>query len=763
MSTGTDTTLSVAVGGMTCGACAARVEKRLNSLDGVEAVVNYASERARVRARPGIPVDDILEAVRATGYTAEALDEHRPAAREDDQAERQVVSLRRRLLVAFLLFMPVGELSLLFSLFPEYRFPFWQALLLLLAAPVITWCAWPFYRAAWRAARHRTSTMDTLVSLGILAATAWSLVAMFVIPPSDASGTLLERLTTLSSALYFEVAAGVTTFLLMGRYFEATWRRRTGHVLRSLAEVGAADAAVLDAKGIERRMPTAMLAVDDLIVVRPGETIATDGIVHAGQSAVDRSSMTGESVPVDVGEGDEVLGGTICLQGRIVVRATRVGQDTQLATMLEMVEDAQNQKAAAQRLADRIAEIFVPAIIAISLATLAGWLLAGAAPEKAFSAAIAVLIIACPCALGLATPAALLVATGRGARLGVFFKSYEGLEASRRVDTVVFDKTGTITSGSMAVTDVAAANGHTKAEVLRWAAAVEQASEHPLARAIVAEAQPSGALPPVTEFEALPGMGARGRVSGRLVEIGRRLLVDPAVVSTPLGLRTRWNEWQQTPATAVLVSLDGEIVGGIAASDSVRPTAAAAVARLRALGMRVLLLTGDNPAAAAAVAAEAGIDEVISEAMPQDKAAIVERLRGEGRVVAVVGDGINDAAALALADLGLAVGTGTHVAQAAADLIIMRDDLRAVPTAIGLARATIRTIRGNLVWAFCYNVAAIPLAALGYLNPLIAGAAMAMSSALVVWNSSRLDRFRPDEADADASTLPRPRQPEAAW
>ncbi len=748
MSTVTETSLSLTVGGMTCGACAARVERKLNSLDGVEAIVNYATERARVRTTGDVAVEDLVQAVRSAGYSADAIDAESPTlAWDDDDAERQVRSLRRRLLVAVLLFMPLGDLSLAFSLFPEDRFPLWQVLLLVLAAPVVTWCAWPFYSSAWRAARHRTTTMDTLVSLGILAATAWSLYAMFRVTAVEASGGLLERLGQPAGGIYFDVAAGVTTFLLAGRYFEATWRRRTGNVLRSLAEVGAKDVAILDAKGIERRLPVTMLAVDDRFAVRPGETIATDGVVIAGESSVDRSAMTGESLPAVAASGDEVAGGTVCVDGRLVVRATRVGRDTQLAQILRLVEDAQNQKAGVQRLADRIAQVFVPVVLTVSLLTLVGWLATGHTTEQAFSAAIAVLIIACPCSLGLATPAALLVATGRGATLGIFFKGYDGLESSRRVDTVVFDKTGTLTDGRMRVHDVAAAGGFSRQDVLRWAGAVEQSSEHPLGRAIASTASlDAGPLPEVVGFRALPGLGVSGQVDGCLVVVGKPRLVDPSADRTPLGLRSRWNEWRTESAAAVLVSHADAVVGGIAVTDTIRPSAAPSVSRLREMGMRVVMLTGDNAGAAGRVAASVGISEVASDALPQDKNDVVTRLRAEGRVVAMVGDGINDAAALARSDLGIAVGTGTDIARAAADIIVMRSDLRAVATAILLARATIRTIRGNLLWAFAYNVAAIPLAALGLLNPLIAGAAMACSSAFVVWNSSRLDRFDPDAA-----------------
>ncbi len=737
-----DTEVSLAIGGMTCGACAALIQRRLNGIEGVEAKVNYASERARVILPPDTSMQRLVDEIEGAGYSAEPVSDLAPP---DDAAEadRRVRFLGRRLLVSALLFMPLCDLSIIFWLFPAMRFSGWQWLLIVVAAPVLTWAAWPFYRAAIRGARHGSSTMDTLVSLGILSATCWSLYAMFwrdtATTPRSALFVIFHQT---GGAIYLDVAAGVTTFLLAGRYFEAWSRRRTGNALRSLAEVGAKDVALVDATGREHRIPVGELAVGDRFVARPGETLATDGEVLAGQSTIDRSLMTGESLPLDVGPGDRVVGGTVSVGGRLVIRATKVGADTQLAQMLRLVEDAQNEKAAVQRLADRISGIFVPAVLVIALVTLFAWLLAGGSSEQAFSAALSVLIIACPCALGLATPTALLVATGRGASLGIFFKGYQALEASQQVDTVVLDKTGTVTLGDMAVTDAQGAPGVSRTELLRWAGALEQASEHLLARAITAAAlQEIGDLPPVDEFVSLPGLGARGVIEGHAVSIGRLDLLGPHETGIPGSLAARCAEWEALGRTAVLVGRDGEVVGALAVADTVRPTAAAAVQELRALGLHCILLTGDNEATAHAVGAAIGIGDVVAGALPADKFALIRRLQSEGHAVAMVGDGVNDGPALVCADLGLAVGSGTDVAINAADLIIVRDDLRVVATAIALARQTLKTIRGNLAWAFAYNVAAIPLAACGLLNPLIAGAAMAFSSAFVVWNSARLRHF----------------------
>ena len=734
------TVVSVAIGGMTCGACAARIEKRLNDLDGVEAIVNYASERARVTLRAGLPAQKLVEEIQSVGYDARLIEDSTQTTHDGAEIDRRTRSLGRRLVVAAVLFMPLCDLSIAFSLVPRLRFPYWQWLLISLAIPVLTWGAWPFYRAAIRNARHGASSMDTLVSLGILAATGWSIYAMFWRDTSHAPQTVLFVLAHQSGgAIYIDVAVGVTTFLLAGRYFEAWSKRRTGNALRSLAAVGAKDVAVLDATGAERRLPVAELGVGDQFVVRPGETVATDGTIVFGHSAIDRSAMTGESLPVDVAPGDGVVGGTVSVGGRLVVRATKVGGDTQLAQMIQLVENAQNQKAAVQRLADRIAAVFVPAVLVIALVTLAAWLLVGGATERAFSAALSVLIIACPCALGLATPTALLVASGQGARLGIFFKGYQALEASRQIDTVVLDKTGTVTEGTMTVTDVQGVPGVERAVVLRWAGALEQASEHLVARAIAVAAEVEvGALPAVDHFAAQPGVGVRGTVDGHLISVGKPDLFATGVGTVPDDLARRCAEWETLGRTAVLVGRDDAVVGAIAVADTVRPSAASAVRGLQALGLHCVLLSGDNEPTARAVGAEIGVTDVVASALPGDKVAVIRRLQDEGHSVAMVGDGVNDGPSLVSADLGLAVGSGTDVAINAADLIIVRDDLGAVVTAIDLARHTLKTIRGNLAWAFAYNVAAIPLAASGLLNPLIVGAAMALSSGFVVWNSSRL-------------------------
>ena len=748
------TKVSLSIGGMTCGACAALIQRRLNDIDGVEASVNYASERATVAMPADASIEMLVDAVESAGYTAEPVDEGSPLD-ESDEIDRRVHSLGRRLLVSALLFMPLCDLSVIFSLIPVTRFPGWQWLMVVLAAPVLTWAAWPFYTAAFRAARHGTSTMDTLVSLGILSATGWSLYAMFWQDKGRAAQPAVDVIFRHGGgAIYIDVAAGVTTFLLAGRYFEAWSRRRTGNALRSLAEVGARDVAVLDLVGNECRIPTSQLVVGDRFVVRPGETVATDGEVMVGRAGIDRSVMTGESLPLDVIPGDQVVGGTIAVGGRLVVRATQVGSDTQLAQMVRLVEHAQNEKAAVQRLADRIASVFVPVVMAISFVTLGTWLLFGGSREEAFSAALSVLIIACPCALGLATPTALLVATGRGASLGIFFKGYQALEVSRQVDTVVLDKTGTITEGNMAVADVAGAPGVTHSELLKYAGALEQASEHLVARAITAEAMDElGVLPVVSDFVALPGLGARGVVDGRSIAVGRSEILSIPESEIPGPLVRRCAEWEALGRTAVLVSCDNTVIGAIAVSDTVRVTARDAVGELQAMGLHCILVTGDNQSTADTVAASVGISDVVAGALPADKVELIRRLQEDGHSVAMVGDGVNDGPGLVSADLGLAVGSGTDVAINAADLIIVRDDLCVVATAICLARRTLRTIRGNLAWAFGYNVAAIPLAACGLLNPLIAGAAMAFSSAFVVWNSARLRHFS-DPATSQKGELP---------
>ncbi len=748
--------ISLSIAGMTCGACASLIQHRLNDLDGVEASVNYATERARVTVPASTTVEALFDAVESAGYSAELVDDDLAAdgATEDNQ---RVHFLGRRLLVSALLFMPLCDLSLIFSLIPVTRFPHWQWLMVVLAAPVVTWAAWPFYRAAYRAARHGTSTMDTLVSMGILAATCWSLDAMF---RQDTSRSVEPAVDVIfrhaGGAIYLDVAAGVTTFLLAGRYFEAWSRRRTGNALRSLAAIGARDVAVIDASGDEQRVPIDALVVGDRFIVRPGETVATDGEVVGGNAGVDRSAMTGESLPLDVAVGDQVIGGTVAVGGRLIVRATKVGGDTQLAHMVRLVEDAQNQKADVQRLADRIAGYFVPAVIVISAVTLAAWLLVGGSKEQAFSAALSVLIIACPCALGLATPMALLVATGRGASLGIFFKGYQSLEASLQVDTVVLDKTGTITQGDMTVTGLLPATGVTRSELLQVAGALERASEHLVAQAITELAVDEiGSLPAVEDFEALPGLGARGVVDSQQITIGRLDLLDSSDSQVPVYLTHQCTEWEKEGRTAVLVSRDGSVIGAIGVADTIRPSAANAVRQLQeALGLCCILLTGDSEATAHAVAASIGITDVMAGALPTDKVELIRRLQSEGHSVAMVGDGVNDGPALVTADLGLAVGSGTDVALNAADLIIVRDDLRVVATAISLARQTLKTIRGNLVWAFGYNVAAIPLAACGLLNPLIAAAAMAFSSGFVVWNSSRLRHFADPGPSLQIETTP---------
>ncbi len=737
--------VSIAIDGMTCGACAARIERRLNDLDGVAASVNFASERARVLLRDDLPVQRLVEEIENVGFSAKVVEGFAYGADDAAEVERRTRSLGRRLVAAAVLFMPLCDFSIAFSLVPRLRFPGWQWVLIVLAAPVVTWGAWPFYRAAVRNARRGTSSMDTLVSLGIVAATGWSLYAMFWRDTSSAPRTALFVLAHQSGgAIYIDVGVAVTTFLLAGRYFEARSKRRTGNALRSLVAVGAKDVAVLDATGVERRLSLADLEVGDHFVVRPGETVATDGEIVLGHSAIDRSAMTGESLPVDVGPGDSVVGGTVSVDGRVVVRATKIGRDTQLAHMVRLVENAQNQKAAVQRVADRIAGVFVPAVLVIALVTLGAWLLVGSSTQQALSAAVSVLIIACPCALGLATPTALLVASGQGARLGIFFKGYQALEASRHIDTVVFDKTGTVTEGKMTVAEIEGSSGVERATLLRWAGALEQASEHLVARAIVAAAEAElGALPPVHGFVARPGVGARGTVDGHRISIGKLALFADFTGTMPEGLADRCSKWESLGRTVVLVGRDDAIVGAVAVADTVRPSAASAVQGLKGLGLHCLLLSGDNEPSTRAVADEIGITDVVAEALPADKVAMIRRLQAEGRSVAMVGDGVNDGPALASADLGLAVGSGTDVAINAADLIIVRDDLGVVVVAIDLARRTLKTIRGNLAWAFGYNLAAIPLAACGLLNPVIAGAAMALSSGFVVWNSSRLGHGRP--------------------
>ncbi|MFF9129546.1 heavy metal translocating P-type ATPase [Streptomyces sp. NPDC014806] len=726
------------IGGMTCAACATRVEKKLNRMDGVTATVNFATEKAKVVYPAGTEVADLIATVERTGYTAEEPAPPRPeeTAEPGTEQDPELTSLRQRLLVSAVLAAPV----VLLAMVPSLQFDNWQWLSLTLASPVVVWGGWPFHRAAWTNLRHGAATMDTLVSVGTAAAYGWSLWALFLgdagMPGMRHGFDLTPTRGDASSTLYLEVAAGVTAFLLLGRYLEARSKRRAGAALRALMELGAKDVAVLRG-GREVRVPVAQLAVGDRFVVRPGEKIATDGTVVEGSGAVDASLLTGESVPADVGVGDAVTGATVNAGGRLVVQATRVGADTQLARMARLVEDAQSGKAEVQRLADRVAGVFVPVVLLIAAATCGGWLGATGDATAAFTAAVAVLIIACPCALGLATPTALMVGTGRGAQLGILIKGPEVLESTRRVDTVVLDKTGTVTTGRMTLQEVYVADGADEKEVLRLAGALEHASEHPLARAIAAGAEErAGALPGVEDFANVPGRGVRGRVDGREVAVGR--LFD----ALPPELARVREEAERGGRTAVVVGWDGAARGVLAVADAVKETSAEAVVRLRGLGLTPVLLTGDNRTVAEAVAHQVGIDQVIAEVLPEEKVDVVRRLQGEGRTVAMVGDGVNDAAALATADLGLAMGTGTDAAIEASDLTLVRGDLRVAADAIRLSRRTLATIKGNLVWAFGYNVAALPLAAAGLLNPMIAGAAMAFSSVFVVTNSLRLRAFR---------------------
>jgi len=733
--------LELPIEGMTCSSCAGRVEKSLNGIEGVEATVNLATERATVSFDPGLVApEELIGAVESVGYSASL-----PApAGEDGGAEDQeadpTADLRRRLIVSAALSLPV----LLLSMIEPLQFENWQWLSLQLAVPVVLWAGWPFHKAAWQNLRHGAVTMDTLISIGTLAALGWSLYALFL---GDAGMNGMKMPFDLvpergggSDEIYLEVASVVTTFILAGRYFEARAKRRAGAALEALLDLGAKDVAILDADGSERRVPIEQLAAGERFVVRPGEKVATDGFVESGVSALDQSLVTGESVPVEVGPGDEVVGATINLGGRLVVRATRVGEETALAQIARLVTEAQSGKAPVQRLADQVSAVFVPIVIALAVATLGFWLGNGAGATFAFTAAVAVLIIACPCALGLATPTALLVGTGRGAQLGLLIKGPEVLESTREIDTVVLDKTGTVTSGEMSVAAVYAAPGEDEAEVLRFAGAVEDASEHPIAQAIAARAkQEFELLPAVHEFESEAGVGVRGVVGGRSVVVGR---ADGSGMSSLFGM----SEQTRHAGTAVAVSWDGVERGVIVVADSVKPTSGEAVASLKELELQPVLLTGDNEATAQAVAEELGIEQVIAEVLPADKAAAVGRLQGEGRTVAMVGDGVNDAPALAQADLGLAIGTGTDVAIEASDVTLISGDPRAIADAIRLSRRTLATIKGNLFWAFAYNVAALPLAAAGLLNPIIAGAAMAFSSVFVVTNSLRLRGFKPKRA-----------------
>ncbi|SDH50813.1 Cu+-exporting ATPase [Actinokineospora alba] len=728
--------IELAIGGMTCASCANRIERRLNKLDGVTATVNYATEKAKIVYPDGVDPAELVAQVEAAGYTATV-----PRAEPEPDSAPPADPLRQRLIGSVLLSVPVIAMAMV----PALQFTYWQWISLMLAAPVVGWAAWPFHQAAWANLRHGAATMDTLISMGTLAAFGWSLYALLFgsagVPGMTHPFELTIRRMGGEASIYLEVAAGVTTFILAGRYFEARSKRRAGSALRALLELGAKEVAVLR-DGVEVRVPIGQLAVGDRFVVRPGEKIATDGVIEDGKSAVDAAMLTGESVPVEVGPGDAVVGATVNAGGRLLVRATRVGSDTQLAQMAKLVEDAQTGKAAVQRLADRVSGVFVPIVIALALGTLFFWLGAGVGTTAAFTAAVAVLIIACPCALGLATPTALLVGTGRGAQLGILIKGPEVLESTRRIDTIVLDKTGTVTTGRMSLVDVVTAEGVDRDEALRLAGAVEHASEHPIAQAIAVAAQDLGDLPPVEDFSATEGLGVHGVVDGHAVLVGRTELLRAWSLELPADLAEAKAAAEAQGRTAVAVAWDGEPRAVLVVADTVKPTSADAIRMLRGLGLTPVLLTGDNAAVAESVAREVGIDEVIAEVLPQDKVDVVARLQKEGKVVAMVGDGVNDAAALAKADLGLAMGTGTDVAIEAADLTLVRGDLRAAADAIRLSRSTLATIKGNLFWAFAYNVAALPLAAAGLLNPMLAGAAMAVSSAFVVANSLRLRRFR---------------------
>jgi Cu+-exporting ATPase len=732
--------IELSIGGMTCASCASRIEKKLNRMDGVTATVNYATEKAFVTVAGEVNAADLISTVEKTGYTA-ALPPSPASAGDPHEAEPvdELRALRTRLFTAIALSVPVIVLAMV----PAWQFTYWQWASLTLAAPVVVYGGLPFHKAAWTNLRHGAATMDTLVSLGTLAAFGWSLWALFFGTAGEPGMTHPFSLAVGGDgmdAIYLEAAAGVTMFILAGRYFEARSKRRAGAALRALLEMGAKDVTVLR-NGIEVKIPVAQLAEGDRFLVRPGEKIATDGVIEDGTSAVDASMLTGESVPVEVAPGDSVVGATVNAGGRLIVRATRVGADTQLAQMAKLVEQAQTGKAAAQRLADRISGVFVPIVITLAVATLGWWVGTGNGWTAAFTAAVAVLIIACPCALGLATPTALLVGTGRGAQLGILIKGPEVLESTRRVDTIVLDKTGTVTTGRMTLVATVAVDGQDDSELLTRAAAVEAASEHPIAHAIAKAGAERTPLPPVTGFKNLEGLGVTGTVDGHQVLVGRPQLLREHGYALGADIEQALTAAQQSGQTAVVAGWDGHVRGILAVADAIKATSREAITALRGLGLTPVLLTGDNETVARAVAADVGIDEVIADVLPAGKVDVVKRLQDQGKVVAMAGDGVNDAAALAQADLGLAMGTGTDVAIEASDLTLVRGDLLAAADAIRLSRQTLRIIKSNLFWAFAYNVAALPLAATGLLNPMIAGAAMAFSSVFVVGNSLRLRRF----------------------
>lgn len=743
--------VELVIGGMTCASCAARVEKKLNRMDGVEATVNYATEKAKVSYEGSVAVGDLIATVEATGYTARepapprtGEDGAAPGAGDDAdaRAEEELRPLRQRLITAVVLAVPVIAMAMI----PALQFTYWQWLSLTLAAPVVVYAAWPFHKAAWTNLRHGAATMDTLISVGTSAAFLWSLWALFLGTAGTPGMTHPFEFTVArtdgAGNIYLEAAAGVTAFILAGRYFEARSKRRASAALRSLMELGAKEVTVLRG-GREERVPAGGLRTGDHFVVRPGEKVATDGTVVEGSSAIDASLLTGESVPVEVGVGDAVTGATLNAGGRLVVAATRVGADTQLARMAKLVEEAQHGKAAAQRLADRVSAVFVPVVIALAVATFGFWLGSGAGLTAAFTAAVAVLIIACPCALGLATPTALMVGTGRGAQLGILIKGPEVLERTREIDTIVLDKTGTVTTGRMTLLAVHTAGPTTEDEVLRLAGALEHASEHPIAQAVARAATGrTGPLPTPEDFAGVAGLGVQGVVEGHALLVGRPRLLAEWAIALPAALERAHAAAEAAGRTAIAVAVDGEARAVLEVADAVKETSPEAIRRLRALGLTPVLLTGDNRAAAEAVARAVSIDQVIAEVMPEDKAEVVKGLQAEGRTVAMVGDGVNDAAALAQADLGLAMGTGTDAAIEAGDLTLVRGDLRVAADAVRLARRTLATIKSNLFWAFAYNVAALPLAAAGLLNPMIAGAAMAFSSVFVVGNSLRLRSFK---------------------